>query len=95
VKLIEIEKSFWKSNSPLKIASFQTIRIPPEAPMDGRYANLLNLLGQNFLRYWWSKDCLLVSCSQMMSQPHSSILFDKADHFFSELMPLMFQFKIF
>jgi hypothetical protein len=31
---------------------------------------------------------------QIISQPHSSILLAMASHFFSELIPLMFQFII-
>ena len=49
VKLIERENLFWKMTSPSKSDPFQVIRRPPEAPIEGRKANLLSLLGQKFL----------------------------------------------
>ena len=69
--------------------------IPPEEPIEGKYSNLLNRLGQKFLMYSRSKCSLLVSCKQMISQPDSSILLARATHFLSELMPRRFQFITF
>jgi hypothetical protein len=74
----------------LKRDPFQIVIRPPEAPFEGRNSNLLNFPGQDFFKYSKSKYSLFVSCKQIISQPLSSILLDRASHFFSELIPLKF-----
>jgi hypothetical protein len=55
------EKSLEKRTEPENSELHQTVRIPPDLPIEGRKANWSNFLGQKFLMYGRSKELLLVS----------------------------------
>jgi hypothetical protein len=45
VNCTKIENSFWKARVPVKSELFQIIMIPPDAPIEGKNSNLLNIFG--------------------------------------------------
>jgi hypothetical protein len=49
VKVMEIENSLRKESCPENREPFQMVIKPPDAPLEGRNSNLVNLEGQNFL----------------------------------------------
>jgi hypothetical protein len=69
--------------------------LPPEAPRDGVNSKLSKLGGQKFLIYWESKNSLFVSWRQIISHLDSVTLLRMAFHLLSELIPLIFQHRIF
>jgi hypothetical protein len=90
VKATLIAKSLFQRTFPSRIESFQPIRIPPDAPIEGTKANLENLLGAIFFRNEQSMLSLLVSYKQNTEQPLSSI-FALTTFFLSSLFnPLIF-----
>ena len=95
VNWMEMENLFRNISSPVNKAPFQAVSIPPDAPMEGKYSNLLNLCGQTLCIYAKSKVSLLVSCKHTIPAALSSTFFLIANHLSEELMPLTFQFKIF
>jgi hypothetical protein len=74
---------------------FHNIILPPEAPRDGINSKLSKLGGQKFLIYWESKNSLFVSWRQIISHLDSVTLLRIASHLLSELIPLIFQHRIF
>ena len=90
VNLTDKENLLENISSPLKRPSFHAMIIPPEAPIEERNSNLLNLLGQNLLMYDRSNFSLFVSCKQRIPASLSSFFCLIASHLLSELIPLMF-----
>ena len=89
------ENLFWNINSPVNKAPFQAVRMPPDAPMEGKYSNLLNLCGQTLCIYVKSKNSLFVSCKHTIPAALSSIFGLRASHLSDEFIPLMFQSRIY
>jgi hypothetical protein len=52
---------FWKVMLPLNLLLFHTVRMPPEAPIDGTYSKESKEGGISFFMYVASKKSLLVS----------------------------------
>jgi hypothetical protein len=65
--------------------------IPPDAPIEGTYTNLSNLLGQKVLIKECSKVSHFVSCKHMMAQLLSSILLYTSNLLSLSFKPLTFQ----
>ena len=89
------ENLFWNINSPVNRAPFQAARMPPDAPMEGKYSNLLNLRGQTLCIYVKSKVSLFVSCKHTIPAALSPTFCLIASHLSEELIPFTFQFSIF
>jgi hypothetical protein len=49
INLIVVAQARFCINSPLNIALFQMTMRPPALPSEGKYINLSNLFGKNFL----------------------------------------------
>ena len=65
---IETANSLLKTMFPAKTEPFQAIKMPPEAPIEGRKAKLFNVGGQIFFKNCKSKNSFLVSWKHTISQ---------------------------
>ena len=74
---------------------FQAIKIPPEAPKEGRKSKESKGGGQTFLRKDESKLSFFVSWKQIISHCTHITLFLTESHFQEELIPLTFHVNTF
>jgi len=90
-----IENWSFSKTTPVKKELAQRTRRPPDAPTEGMKSKQSKRLGAKLRINEISKFSLFVSCRQMTEQLLSSILFLIASHLSDELIPRMFQHKIF
>ena len=79
----------------VKIALFQIVAIPPEAPLEGIKQYLSNRRGQQDLIKALSKEDFFVSCKQITAQPLEVIALESASCLASEFSPRTFQHRTF